>query len=360
MGRKGDAALSLLKFVLLFAVRGSRLFVSAMVGSIWTLILQLCGGGKLRKCFPDDVETRADELYRLAELSGAVYDDEVTTSIVSELVDGFTLENGWVMQVFDLPINGGRIFLLTNDEHKRHIIASRGTANKANIKADFKYKKVMSETAECFLHRGFKASAEETWETVRPFLDRNYWTSFTGHSLGGAIAVICGMLARTDGFTVSKVVTFGQPKVTNYGGAILWDAEKQLPVTRVVHNTDSVPLLPMAKPSDFWQKGVFFHFGVMIWLDDTGRQEILTSAASNISGRTDYWFQTATFTRIPFTGLFSHPMAGYLKSLWTWVPHYKRVEVVKARKEAEEAEAARKALSEVETPSAGTPTGSGE
>ncbi len=65
--------------------------------------------------------------------------------------------------------------------------------------------------------------------------------SLTGHSLGGAEAVILAMYLKTEGWKVSRVVTFGQPKVTDADGSKRF---RDLPVLRVVNANDSVPLVP--------------------------------------------------------------------------------------------------------------------
>jgi hypothetical protein len=321
MNRMTDAIGRSLKLWMALAFRGWRIFLMATAGSIWTLSLAAFGGGRLRHDLPEDAEIRYDETYRYAEAAQSVYKHD---SVQSDLVDGFTVENGWETQVFDLPGHSGRAFLLTNHEQNRQIIASRGTATWANVKANVEYKKEMFDDVGCHLHPGFKRCADETWAVVKPRLIKNYWLSMTGHSLGGAIAVIVGMLAKRDGFTVSKVVTFGQPKVTNYKGAVRWDTDNDFPLTRVVHSSDSVPLVPPPMTPKAIKHGTYWHFGTELWFDNTGSQETLTPAAAHISGHTDYLYQTIIFERIPFSGVRSHSMVGYRKAMWRWVPRSKR------------------------------------
>lgn len=291
-----------------------------------------CGisAGNLRNEMNEDAEVRHERLYQYGERAGSVYyPDKPTTT---EVVHGLTSEFGWTERAFDLPGHAGRCVLLTNEALKRQIVVSRGTDNLTNWKVDATYIKDWEETLGCHLHRGFKNAAYETWEAVKAFVHREEgWTiSFTGHSLGGAIAVICAMFAYVEALDVTSVVTFGQPKVTNKEGAEKWDY--LLDVTRVVHSSDGVPLLPFTKPSDLWDDGRFWHFGVEMLVDDDGGVETFTSAGAMKSGHTSYWYQLLTFQRVPLLSSMNHPMAKYLKALWYWVPRsYRKVKAQSRR-----------------------------
>jgi predicted lipase len=65
--------------------------------------------------------------------------------------------------------------------------------------------------------------------------------NITGHSLGGAIAVILMTHLQADEYTIGSVITFGQPKVTNEAGVQHIDDS---PVLRIIHHDDLVPLVP--------------------------------------------------------------------------------------------------------------------
>ena len=73
--------------------------------------------------------------------------------------------------------------------------------------------------AEIRLHQGFAQAAESLYLAIRPHLNKNYKITTTGHSLGGAVALILAMYLDKDHYLLDKVVTFGQPKVTNVTGA---------------------------------------------------------------------------------------------------------------------------------------------
>jgi hypothetical protein len=303
----------------------SRALRAAVALSVVVVAVGCASAGRLQQELPDNVDIDAADFYRFGEVASAVYEAD---EIISKVEGGYTVGNGWKLQVFDLPLYKGRAFLLTHHATARQIVVSRGTANKKNVAVDLSYSKVWNEKLQCYLHKGFHDSAVETWETVLPQLNPDYAISFTGHSLGGAIAAICGMGAVANGFKVEYIITFGQPKITNREGAERWDADMQLPLTRVVHGQDSVTVLPMVKPSDIWQHGSFWQFGIMALFSDDGTFEILTSAAARTSGHTSYWSAIVTGDRIPLAGLMSHPMSAYLEALWRWVPHHLRLEEV--------------------------------
>lgn len=67
----------------------------------------------------------------------------------------------------------------------------------------------------------------------------------TGHSLGGAVAVIVAAKLKIRGYRVDKVMTFGAPKATDARGAER--LRELLSVLRVTHERDPVPLMPLAR-----------------------------------------------------------------------------------------------------------------
>ena len=61
------------------------------------------------------------------------------------------------------------------------------------------------------MHRGYRVVAKECVDTIAPHIVPGYTIQLTGHSLGGAVAVAVGLLYKTAGIEVGKVVTFGAP-----------------------------------------------------------------------------------------------------------------------------------------------------
>ena len=79
----------------------------------------------------------------------------------------------------------------------------------------------------------------------------------TGHSLGGAMAILAAADIKLTFHRVDEVYTFGQPRVGNAAFAKWF--ETQIPQTyRLVHNADIVPHVP---PSNFG----FQHSSTQYW-----------------------------------------------------------------------------------------------
>ncbi|MDT8452078.1 MAG: lipase family protein [Gammaproteobacteria bacterium] len=149
-------------------------------------------------------------------------------------------------------------FLVTDDVAKTQVVVVRGTSNVENAMVNAALKLTLDRHLGVRLHNGFSQSAQAIYTEIKPLLKTDYVISLTGHSLGGAVALILAMHLDVDDFTVGKVVTFGQPKVTNVAGT---NAFKHLDVIRVVTPKDLVPLVPPFDPVDIYDLDVYWHSG---------------------------------------------------------------------------------------------------
>jgi hypothetical protein len=285
----------------------------------WSVFVGCLSAGDLRADLHPRTVQSWSEIYALGEVCKAVYE---VTEFETWRPDGLTVANGWVCDVYEIEASAGRAMVLTSDARKQQIVVYRGTDNSDNVMSDCDMGKAYDDELRCHLHAGFAAAARQAWELIHARIERSYALTFTGHSLGGAMAVITAMLATQQGYHVDRVVTFGQPMVTNYEGAVYYDTKNPLPLTRVVHATDSVPLLPFTNPLDAVDDGTFWHFGAEIHYDMGGgsddaapRETLLTSAQAHASGKTSYWYQLFTFDRFPVAGLVDHPMFLYLGAM---------------------------------------------
>ena len=113
------------------------------------------------------------------------------------------------------------------------------------------------------LHRGFQAAAQSLYSDAIGRMNKGDAVSLTGHSLGGAEAVILALYLKTEGWKVERVITFGQPKVTDADGAKEF---RDLPLLRAVNVNDPVPLVP---PLEFkYFKKPYSHLGAEVTLLD--------------------------------------------------------------------------------------------
>lgn len=164
------------------------------------------------------------------------------------------------------PLSSGIKAYVEQDDAKRvQWIVVRGTSSLINMQLDADYNKVVDSRLQIPLHKGFAGSALQVYQFAKPLLKSDYETRITGHSLGGAAAVIVLMLLKEDGFKLGQAITFGQPKVTNRDGARKY---RTLPLLRFVNDKDPVPLLPPFEVFAVLDEGPFQHFGPEIVLED--------------------------------------------------------------------------------------------
>lgn len=98
-------------------------------------------------------------------------------------------------------------------------------------------------------HQGFVDAIAEIWEPLfaevdreLKRLDRPLW--ITGHSLGGALALLGAWLFQRKFINVHQVYTFGAPMVGNVAATKAFDREFPRKIYRVVNGPDPVPKLP--------------------------------------------------------------------------------------------------------------------
>lgn len=194
-------------------------------------------------------------------------------------------------------------FLATNDSTRRHLISVRGTSNAENAMVDIALKLLADEKTGARLHQGFSYAAKQVYAQIKPLLKRDYKIQFTGHSLGGAVALILAMYLDADRLDIEQVITFGQPKVTNLAGA---NSIAHLNILRVVTPTDLVPLLPPFDPLDLSNLEIYWHAGKEVILLEEDRYAVLEAA--------DSMLRAARFILQPLTeeSLKNHFMAPYL------------------------------------------------
>jgi hypothetical protein len=99
-------------------------------------------------------------------------------------------------------------------------------------------------------HRGFLEALEEIWASLYDRVDeafsrkeRPVWV--TGHSLGGALALLCAWRMHQQFIPIHQVCTFGAPMIGNQAAADAFAREFPGQIYRYVDAGDLVPKLPM-------------------------------------------------------------------------------------------------------------------
>lgn len=120
--------------------------------------------------------------------------------------------------------------------------------------------------AGCRAHKGVARLVESVWPQLLAALfdtgaaERRLW--LTGHSIGGAAALLAGLQLEYEGFDVHNVTTFGAPAVMDKAAACNYRCH----VTRVVNNEDIVPAISWPSLVD-----TYVHPGERILLTASGR-----------------------------------------------------------------------------------------
>ena len=127
----------------------------------------------------------------------------------------------------------------------------------ADVKADIDIR-MADWPAGGKVHRGFKNAFNEVWAELHPQIKRlqsqgcKIW--ITGHSLGGALATLCGSLVDN----AQGLYTFGSPRVGNEN----FKAKYRVKNYRIVNNADIVCRIP--------PKYKYVHVGVLKFIDEYG------------------------------------------------------------------------------------------
>lgn len=147
------------------------------------------------------------------------------------------------------------------------VLAFRGTQSLQDFAADVRARKCGAPPR----HRGF----DQAWSIIRPRVQA--WLSglpadaglvLTGHSLGGALAILAA-LDLAEQRRVRAVVTFGAPRVGGVEFQQQYDARLRQVTWRVEYGRDPIARIP---PPEFDYR----HVGQRIWID--GQYEFQTTA----------------------------------------------------------------------------------
>jgi len=181
---------------------------------------------------------------------------------------------------------GIKAYVETNDSAKVQWIVVRGTSNLINLRSDVDYNKVAESRLQIPLHKGFSDAATQVYQFAKPLLKTDYETRISGHSLGGAAAVIVMMYLKEDGYKLGQAMTFGQPKVTNQDGARKYGG---LPLLRFVNAKDPVPLLPPFEVFAVLDEGPYQHFGPEVVLEDGAGYKYYPSHQAGTLSVLSFW-----------------------------------------------------------------------
>lgn len=239
-------------------------------------------------------------LYQQAGFAGAAYGSEAGTREFVESQDyRVTLRKTDARSQVSY-------FLATNETARTHIISIRGTSNIENAMLDLAFKLRLDPTTGIYFHDGFTFAAERVYDELKPLLNPEYRIYTTGHSLGGAIALILAKYLDLHQFRLAQATTFGQPKVTNVAGA---GELEQLNLLRVVMPLDLVPLVPPFDPLDINNVDIYWHAGREVILLEGDQYAVLQGLESML--------RATRFTQrlLSQENVDTHQMSAYIRML---------------------------------------------
>ena len=257
-----------------------------------------------------DEPARFQTLYDYALIADAAYYDKAR-------IEKALTTQGYTLTAHEqLPGYAVSYILATNDETRQQLLAVRGTSNIENAMVDVAFVLLPNKPTGIKLHQGFSKSADFIYDRVKPKLNRDYRINTTGHSLGGAAALILAMYLDAGGYDVGQVITFGQPKVTNIAGSRKYS---HLDVTRVVTPKDMVPLVPPLDPMDLMNMDIYWHLGTeLVLYEDNSYSEL--EGVDSMMRATDFLNEMVSEKNLQH-----HYMTVYLNSLTPKKVNAKRV-----------------------------------
>ena len=143
-------------------------------------------------------------------------------------------------------VAAGGTEVMISKVRKMHVLAFRGTEfDFSDIIDDLQSYPWWSREVSGFVHRGFLQGVRAVWPLLPISGPKARPLVLTGHSKGGAEAILTGAMLTCLGIPPVQIETFGAPRV-GFGG--LGDILKKIPGKRHRLGDDIVPTVPHAFP----------------------------------------------------------------------------------------------------------------
>ena len=211
--------------------------------------------------------------------------------------------------------------VLVLEEADHIIIAFRGTSNIRDWITDAQFMRTVlsdhPDVGRVEVHSGFLRAFESVIVPLTTYLrqlvvgERKVFV--TGHSLGGALAILCAFELKKQSFNVQQVYTFGQPRVGNGAFKKLYEAPLGNQTFRVVYQEDIVARVPHFP---CWQDP-YRHVGREIFL--SAFRELVVAPSLWHLLASDAWGIYRAFIISKFTGaldpLNDHRVLNYTQTL---------------------------------------------
>jgi hypothetical protein len=149
-----------------------------------------------------------------------------------------------------LPDSGDRYLIIVDNARQMQTVVVPGThlSNPNDILIDLSVDLVYAPELGINVDTGFRSTTRRLLADAAPFLRTDFHTNLYGYSLGAAVAALLGAYMVHDGYTVDRIYTFGQPKLTDAAGA---QELAVLPLTRFKAARDLIPDIPTGTYQQF-------------------------------------------------------------------------------------------------------------
>lgn len=184
----------------------------------------------------------SDKKKILSTLKELLQSNQQSRSVAEKEFENY-IDTGKFKLVKTFSEKGSQAFLALSEEFKMIVLAFRGTEKDIrDIKTDLRA--ITVEVDGYKIHSGFYAAFENLKNQIEIALKNinrdGYALYITGHSLGGALALLATKYLASD--SVGACYTFGSPRVASsqFGDSI------KTPIYRIVNSADLVPRVPPA------------------------------------------------------------------------------------------------------------------
>jgi triacylglycerol lipase len=233
-----------------------------------SLAIALLGAGCVPCVDDPQINTPAPvvDFVKAHRLAKTLFDVSFTTTITDEqLAATYQTDTNTVLvrsTTFPGDTSPSRYMYTKDSTLRTQAVFLSGTNSETLWKFDFDLASTYEPDFDSPVDRGFNNAALTVLDDLLPRLELDYPVAVSGYSIGGAMAVLLGQYLVLNGYEVSEVVTFGQPKITNAESGLNF---VNLPLLRFVNRKDPVPHLP---PNDLVPNETFDHFAPEVILYD--------------------------------------------------------------------------------------------
>lgn len=194
----------------------------------------------------------------LEKMASSPYYDTSNLEPLIQVIDPESASGATIFRVLDNNDSNNQ------SEQQNLIVACRGSANPKNFGTNLKFNLVPATRLSqnnipdnAMVHEGFQAASVGLWKVLaQPLMDQLDTTTsviFSGHSLGGATALLCSVHYNTMCIGPSpNIITFGGPRLCNpvLARHIRNDALAGSTILHLIHSSDPV----LANNQQLWDK----------------------------------------------------------------------------------------------------------